>query len=64
MTTIITPAALQGRSLTELQALLRTVQSELVQSEPGSQARREALASLEALSLEIAQRRACGGPGP
>ena len=62
MTTIITPAALQGRSLTELQALLRTVQRELVQSEPGSQARRDAIATIEALSLAIARRRALGGP--
>ena len=64
MTRIITPADLQGRSLADLQALYRTVQQELVQSEPGSQARREALAAIEALSLAIAQRRARGGPRP
>ena len=61
MTRIITPADLQGRSLTELQALYRAVHEELVRSETGSQARREALASLETLSLAIARRRA---PGP
>ena len=58
MTRIITPADLQGRSLTDLQALYRTVQQELAQSESGSQARRDALASLEALSLAIAIRMA------
>jgi len=62
MTRIIAPADLQGRSLTELQAPYRAVQQELVQSEPGSQARRDAIASLEALGLAIARRRALGGP--
>lgn len=57
MTRIITSEGLQGRSLPELQALFREAQQELVQSEPGSQARRDALASLEALSLAMAQRR-------
>jgi hypothetical protein len=58
MTRIITPSDLQGRSLADLQALRRIVQQELVQSEPGSQARRDALASLEALSFAIATRMA------
>lgn len=62
MTRIITQADLQGCSLTELQALYRSVQHELVQSEPGSHARRQALASLETLSLAMAQRH-LRGPG-
>lgn len=61
MSRIITQASLQGRSLAELQALHRLAQQELVQSEAGSQARRDALARLEALSLAIARRRALGG---
>jgi hypothetical protein len=62
MIRIITPADLQGRSLSELQALFHAAQQELVQSEAGSQARRDALSSLDALSLAIAQRR-LRGPG-
>jgi hypothetical protein len=62
MIRIITPADLQGRSLSELQALFQAAQQELVQSEAGSQARRDALSSLDALSLAIAQRR-LRGPG-
>ena len=62
MTRIITPAALQGRSLPELQALYRAVEHELVQTEIGSQARREAAASLDTLSVAIARRMA--GPQP
>lgn len=60
MTRIITPECLQGRSLTELQALYRAVNEELVRSEAGSQARREALASLEAVSVALALRRLRG----
>ena len=62
MTRIITPADLQGRSLTELQALYRAVHEELVRSDAHSQARREALASLEAISLAMAMR-SPRGPG-
>lgn len=62
MSRIITQADLQGRSLADLQALHRAVQQELVRSQPGSQARRDALDSLETLSLAIAQRRAFPGP--
>ena len=62
MTRIITPADLQGRSLSELQAQFHAAQQELVQSEAGSQARRDALSSLGALSLAMAQRR-LRGPG-
>jgi hypothetical protein len=62
MTRIITPADLQGLSLGDLQALEFSVQQELAESEPGSQARRNAIASLEALSVAIAHRRALTGP--
>ncbi len=64
MSRITTAAALQGRTLTQLQALYQSMQQELVCSEAGSPERREALASLEALSLAIAQRRiGMAGPG-
>jgi len=62
MSSIITAAALQGRTLTQLQALYQSMQQELVRSEAGSPERREALANLEALSLATAQRR-MAGPG-
>ncbi len=62
MSRIITTAALQGRSLTQLQALYQAMHQELVRSEYGSQGRRDALASLELISLAIAQRR-MSGPG-
>jgi len=62
MSRIITQASLQGRSLSQLQALYQTAQQELMRSEYGSLARREALASLELISLAIAQRR-LRGPG-
>ncbi len=62
MSRIITQAALQGRSLSELQALYQTAQQELVRSEEGSTGRYEALASLELISLAIAHRR-IAGPG-
>jgi hypothetical protein len=60
MQNIITLAALLGRSLSELQALYSSVQQELVCSERGSQARSDALASLENISLAIAQHRSAG----
>lgn len=60
MQNIITLAALQGRSLSELQALYSSVQQELVRSERGSQARSDALASLKNISLAIAQCRIAG----
>ena len=56
MSKIYTIAALQGLSLPELRALLASVQEELGRSEPGSEARREALANLNTVSLAIAQR--------
>jgi len=62
MSNVITQAALQGRTLTQLQSLYQAMQQELARSEYGSQERREALASLELLSLAIAQRR-IAGPG-
>lgn len=64
MSRIITPSDLQGRSLSELQALHRSVHDELVRSAPGSADRRQALASLETLSLAIARLRSLGGPRP
>ena len=62
MSRIITAASLQGRTLTQLQALYQAMQQELVRSECGSQGRSNALASLELISLAIAQRR-IAGPG-
>jgi hypothetical protein len=64
MSRIITPADLQGRNLSELQALYQAVHDELMRSAPGSQARRQALASLEAVSFAIARLRSLGGPRP
>jgi hypothetical protein len=62
MSRIITQADLQGRSLAELQTLYRSAYEELVRSESGSPARRDALASVETVSLAMARRRAFG-PG-
>jgi hypothetical protein len=62
MSRIITQADLYGCTLTDLQALYHTLQHELVLSEAGSQARRNALASLDAVSLAMA-RRHMRGPG-
>lgn len=62
MSGIFTVAALQGRSLGELQALHAAAQQELVLSEDGSQERRDTLSNLETISLAIAQRR-IQGPG-
>jgi len=62
MSKIITPAALQGRSLWQLQALYREAQQELIRSQPGSVVRGEALASLELISRAIAQHHITG-PG-
>ena len=54
--TTFTPSALKGRSLPELRKLFASVQQELTRSEAGSPARRDALTSLETISLEIAKR--------
>ena len=62
MSGIFTKAALQGRSLQQLQALHHGAHQELVQTEYGSQDRREALAKIETISLAIAQQR-IRGPG-
>jgi hypothetical protein len=64
MSRIITPEGLQGRNLSELQALYRSVHDELMRSAPGSADRRQALASLEAVSFAIARLRSLGGPCP
>lgn len=60
MTGIIALAALQGRSLAQLQTLHQQVQQELVRSDAGSYARRDALASLEIISLAIGRARIAG----
>lgn len=54
MSRIITVASLQGLSVEQLRGLHHKVQQELVQSEPGSPQRREALAKLELISQAIA----------
>lgn len=53
-------AALQGRSLAELRGLYQAQMQALVRSERGSQARRDALSNLEAISLAMAQRLSAG----
>lgn len=60
MSRAFTKAALQGRSLSELQGLYRKEMQDLIRSEAGSRHRRDALANLETLSLAIAQRYAAG----
>ncbi len=62
MCKIITPAELQYRSLTELQALYRKVQQELAISAPGSDARRKARVSLENIGCAMARHQHCPGP--
>ncbi len=61
MSRIFTQTSLQGRSISELQALYESVQQELTMSEAGSQDRSNALTSLEAISIALA-RRYCAGP--
>lgn len=53
MSKVFTPAELQGLSLGALRTLLRTVHEELVQSAPGSDARRIAVLSIEAINRAI-----------
>ena len=62
MSRIFTQAALQGRSILELQALFQAAQQDLVRSQCCSQERSEALANLDTISRAIAQRR-MRGPG-
>jgi hypothetical protein len=58
MTKIITCAELRHRRLEELQALFRSLEIELLRTEPGSFERTTALASLENVSRAMAIRRA------
>ncbi|QLH37736.1 MAG: hypothetical protein HWD60_00230 [Defluviicoccus sp.] len=59
MSRIVTAAELEHRTLEYLQQLYRQVQQELTRSAPGSDQRRNALASLETISRAIARLRAC-----
>ena len=54
MTKIITCAELRYRGLEELQALFRSLETELLRTEPGSFERTTALASLENVSRAMA----------
>ena len=58
MCTIITASELQHRTDQELKVLFRKVSENLACSEPGSEARRVALASLENIARTMAARRA------
>jgi hypothetical protein len=58
MTKIITCAELRYRGLEELQALFRSLEAELLHTEPGSFERTTVLASLEYVSRAIATCRA------
>ena len=57
---VFTQAALQRRSISELRALFASVQHNLVQSPASSAQRREALASLDRISREIARKMSLG----
>jgi hypothetical protein len=54
MTKIITCAELRSRRLEELQALFRSLEAELLRTEPGSFERTTVLASLENVSRAMA----------
>jgi hypothetical protein len=54
MTKIITCAELRSRGLEELQALFRSLEAELLRTEPGSFERTTVLASLENVSRALA----------
>jgi hypothetical protein len=54
MTKIITCAELQTRGLEELQALFRSIETELLRTKPGSIERTTALANLENVSRAMA----------
>jgi hypothetical protein len=58
MTKIITCAELRSRGLEELQALFRSLEAELLRTEPGSFERTTVLASLENVSRALATCRA------
>ena len=59
MSRIVTAAELEHRTLEYLQQLYRQVQQDLTRSASGSDARRNALASLETISRAMARKRAC-----
>ena len=63
MSRIITTAALQRCTLSELQTMYRTVHQELVRSAEGSAERRNALASLENIRRAMRQRLRNAAPG-
>lgn len=63
MTKIITCAELRDRGLEELHALFRSLEAELLRTEPGSFERITALANLENVSRALATCRA-GPPYP
>lgn len=58
MSDIVTEGSLQYRSLPELRAAFAKAQRELVKTDAGTEARREALANLEEISRTIAARMA------
>jgi hypothetical protein len=53
MSKVFTPAELQRLTISELRTLLRTVHEELARSAPGSDARRIAALSIEAINRAI-----------
>lgn len=55
MERVFTLAALEGRPLPELQAIFREAQRDLVRSDTGTLARRQALANIDTVSLAIAK---------
>lgn len=57
---VFTQAVLQRRSIFELRALFASVQHDLVRSDAGSNERRQALASLDTISREIARKMSAG----
>lgn len=57
MCTIITASELQHRTDQELSVLFRKVSENLAQSEPGSEAHRAAIASLENIARTMTVRR-------
>lgn len=62
MSKIITPAALQNRSIAELRVLHRQVQQDLAASAEGSAERAAAIASLENIQRALRAKLAHSGP--
>jgi hypothetical protein len=62
MSTVLTISTLQTRSDLELRTLFRKAQYDLECSAPGSEDRRDALATLENLNRVMAQRTLCPRP--